>query len=152
MKKYKSKHPATSPISSLLAEQNTSSLIVQAQQSKKLERLIKARQPLRGVSFDVGPMKQDKLKLFVGTPAAITRLRQSLPSLIEHIQAAGWNINHIQLQIQTSHSPSGLAQARTKQAVFSPTAQKAWLALESRLHDPVILEATRALYKHHKLK
>ncbi|MCE2745678.1 MAG: flagellar hook-length control protein FliK [Burkholderiales bacterium] len=135
-----------------MQEPETSSLITQAAQSRRLEKTIHSWPSLRGVTFSVGPIKKDKLKIFVSTPAALTRLRQSLPSLIQHLQGSGLNINEIQLQIQTNPLMSKQLERRPKKAVFSEAAKKAWLDLESRLADSPLKEATQALNKHHKFK
>lgn len=148
----KPKHSALSPLASLMQEPQTSSLITQAAHSRRLEKIIHTWPSLRGVTFSVGPVKKDKLKIFVSTPAAITRLRQSLPSLIQHLQSSGMNINEIQLQIQTNPLISKQLDKRPKKAVFSEVAKKAWLDLENRLDDSPLKEATQALNKHHNLK
>ena len=148
----KPKYSALSPLASLLQEPQTSSLITQAAQSRRLEKIIQTWPSLRGVTFSVGPIKQDKLKIFVSTPAALTRLRQSLPSLIQHLQNSGMNINEIQLQIQTNPLVSKQLERRPKKSVFSEVARKAWLDLENRLEESPLKEATQALNKHHKLK
>lgn len=148
----KPKHSALSPLASLMQEPQTSSLITQAAHSRRLEKIIHTWPSLRGVTFSVGPVKKDKLKIFVSTPAAITRLRQSLPSLIQHLQSSGMNINEIQLQIQTNPLISKQLDKRPKKAVFSEAARKAWLDLENRLDDSPLKEATQALNKHHNLK
>jgi len=148
----KPKHSALSPLASLMQEPQTSSLITQAAQSRRLEKIIHSWPSLRGVTFSVGPIKKDKLKIFVSTPAALTRLRQSLPSLIQHLQNSSMNINDIQLQIQTNPLTSKQLERRPKQAVFSDAAKKAWLDLENRLEDSPIKEATQALNRHHKFK
>jgi hypothetical protein len=148
----KPKHSALSPLASLMQEPQTSSLITQAAQSRRLEKIIHTWPSLRGVTFSVGPIKKDKLKIFVSTPAALTRLRQSLPSLIQHLQGSGMNINEIQLQIQTNPLTSKQLERRPKRAVFSDAARKAWLDLENRLGDSPLKEATQALNKHPKFK
>jgi hypothetical protein len=148
----KFKHSALSPLASLMQEPQTSSLITQAAQSRRLEKIIHTWPSLRGVTFSVGPVKKDKLKIFVSTPAALTRLRQSLPSLIQHLQNSSMNINDIQLQIQTNPLTSKQLERRPKKAVFTDAAKKAWLDLENRLEDSPIKEATQALNKHHKFK
>lgn len=148
----KYKHSALSPLASLMQEAQTSSLITQAAQSKRLEKIIHTWPSLRGVTFSVGPVKKDKLKIFVSTPAALTRLRQSLPSLIQHLQNSSMNINDIQLQIQTNPLTSKQLERLPKKAVFSDAAKKAWLDLENRLEDSPIKEATQALNKHHKFR
>ena len=135
-----------------MADSATGSLLAQAAQSRRLEGIIQTWPSLRGVSFNVGPIKGDKLKIFVSTPAAITRLRQSLPSLVNFLQTSGVHINQIQLQIQTNPLPSKHFNSRPKRALFSDAAKKAWLELEPKLTDSPILEATKALYRHHKLK
>lgn len=135
-----------------MQEPNSGLLIAQARESKRLEHLVQGWPALRGVSFSIGPIKQDKLKIFVSTPAALTRLRQSLPSLIEHLQRSGVNVNHIQLQIQTNPLPTAANAFRKKRAVFTPAAKKAWLELEGRLEDSPVKEATQALNRHHKFK
>lgn len=154
--KYSAKSPrlstALSPLASLMQEPETSSLITQAAQSRRLEKIIHAWPALRGVIFSVGPIKKDKLKIFVSNPAALTRLRQSIPSLILHLQGSGMNINDIQLQIQTNPLPSKQLERRPKRAVFSDAARNAWLDLENRLDNSPLKEATQALNKHHKLK
>jgi hypothetical protein len=148
----KTKHSALSPLASLMQEPQTSSLITLAAQSRRLEKIIHTWPSLRGVTFSVGPVKKDKLKIFVSTPAALTRLRQSLPSLIQHLQNSSMNINDIQLQIQTNPLTSKQLERRPKKAVFSDAAKKAWLELETRLEDSPIKEATQAQNKHHKFK
>jgi hypothetical protein len=148
----KTKPSALSPLASLMQEPQTSSLITLAAQSRRLEKIIHTWPSLRGVTFSVGPVKKDKLKIFVSTPAALTRLRQSLPSLIQHLQNSSMNINDIQLQIQTNPLTSKQLERRPKKAVFSDAAKKAWLELETRLEDSPIKEATQALNKHHKFK
>lgn len=148
----KPKHSSLSPLASLMQEPQTSSLIAQAAQSRRLEKIIHSWPSLRGVTFSVGPVKKDKLKIFVSTPAALTRLRQSLPSLIQHLQSSGMNINDIQLQIQTNPLISRQLAKQPKRAVFSDAAKKAWLDLENRLEDSPLKQATRALNKHHNLK
>lgn len=135
-----------------MQEPQTSSLITLAAQSRRIETIIHTWPSLRGVTFSVGPVKKDKLKIFVSTPAALTRLRQSLPSLILHLQNAKVNINDIQLQIQTNPLTSKQLERRPKKAVFSDAAKKAWLDLESRLENSPIKEATQALNKHHEFK
>ena len=148
----KPKHSALSPLASLMQEPQTSSLIAQAAQSRRLEKIIHSWPSLRGVTFSVGPIKKDKLKIFVSTPAALTRLRQSLPSLVLHLQGSGMNINEIQLQIQTNPLISKQLDKQPKRAVFSEAAKKAWLDLENRLEDSPLKQATQALNKHHNLK
>lgn len=148
----KTKPSALSPLASLMQEPQTSSLITQAAQSRRLEKIIHTWPSLRGVTFSVGPVKKDKLKIFVSTPAALTRLRQSLPSLIQHLQNSSMNINDIQLQIQTNPLTSKQLERRPKKAVFSDAAKKAWLELETRLEDSPVKAATQALNKHHKFK
>jgi hypothetical protein len=148
----KPKHSALSPLASLMQEPQTSSLIAQAAQSRRLEKIIHSWPSLRGVTFSVGPIKKDKLKIFVSTPAALTRLRQSLPSLVQHLQGSGMNINEIQLQIQTNPLISKQLDKQPKRAVLSEAAKKAWLDLESRLEDSPLKQATQALNKHHNLK
>jgi hypothetical protein len=148
----KPKHSALSPLASLMQEPQTSSLITQAAQSRRLEKIIHSWPSLRGVTFSVGPIKKDKLKIFVSTPAALTRLRQSLPSLVQHLQGSGMNINEIQLQIQTNPLISKQLDKQPKRAVFSEAAKKAWLDLENRLEDSPLKKATQALNKHHNLK
>jgi hypothetical protein len=148
----KPKHSALSPLASLMQEPQTSSLITQAAQSRRLEKIIHSWPSLRGVTFSVGPIKKDKLKIFVSTPAALTRLRQSLPSLVQHLQGSGMNINEIQLQIQTNPLISKQLKKQPKRAVFSEAAKKAWLELENRLEDSPLKQATQALNKHHNLK
>ena len=148
----KPKHSALSPLASLMQEPQTSSLITQAAQSRRLEKIIHSWPSLRGVTFSVGPIKKDKLKIFVSTPAALTRLRQSLPSLVLHLQGSGMNINEIQLQIQTNPLISKQLDKQPKRAVFSEAAKKAWLDLEKRLEDSPLKQATQALNKHHNLK
>ena len=148
----KPKHSALSPLASLMQEPQTSSLITQAAQSRRLEKIIHSWPSLRGVTFSVGPIKKDKLKIFVSTPAALTRLRQSLPSLVQHLQGSGMNINEIQLQIQTNPLISKQLDKQPKRAVFSEAAKKAWLDLEKRLEDSPLKQATQALNKHHNLK
>lgn len=148
----KPKNSALSPLASLLKEPQTSSLITQAAQSRHVERIIGSWPSLRGVTFSVGPIKKDKLKLFVSTPAALTRLRQSLPSLIQHLQGSGVNINDIQLQIQTNPLLSKHLDRQPKRAVFTPAAKTAWLELENRLEESPLKQATSALNKHHKFK
>lgn len=148
----KPKHSALSPLASLMQEPQTSSLITQAAQSRRLEKIIHSWPSLRGVTFSVGPIKKDKLKIFVSTPAALTRLRQSLPSLVLHLQGSGMNINEIQLQIQTNPLISKQLDKQPKRAVFSEAAKKAWLDLENRLEDSPLKQATQALNKHHNLK
>lgn len=135
-----------------MQEPQTSSLITQAAQSRRLEKIIHSWPSLRGVTFNVGPIKKDKLKIFVSTPAALTRLRQSLPSLVQHLQGSGMNINEIQLQIQTNPLISKQLDKQPKRAVFSEAAKKAWLDLENRLEDSPLKHATQALNKHHNLK
>jgi hypothetical protein len=135
-----------------MQEPQTSSLITQAAQSRRLEKIIHSWPSLRGVTFSVGPIKKDKLKIFVSTPAALTRLRQSLPSLVLHLQGSGMNINEIQLQIQTNPLISKQLDKQPKRAVFSEAAKKAWLDLENRLEDSPLKQATQALNKHHNLK
>jgi hypothetical protein len=135
-----------------MQEPQTSSLITQAAQSRRLEKIIHSWPSLRGVTFSVGPIKKDKLKIFVSTPAALTRLRQSLPSLVQHLQGSGMNINEIQLQIQTNPLISKQLDKQPKRAVFSEAAKKAWLDLENRLEDSPLKQATQALNKHHNLK
>jgi len=135
-----------------MQDAQTSSLITQAAQSRRLEKIIHSWPSLRGVTFSVGPIKKDKLKIFVSTPAALTRLRQSLPSLVQHLQGSGMNINEIQLQIQTNPLISKQLVKQPKRAVFSEAAKKAWLDLENRLEDSPLKEATQALNKHHNLK
>lgn len=135
-----------------MQEPQTSSLITQAAQSRRLEKIIHSWPSLRGVTFSVGPIKKDKLKIFVSTPAALTRLRQSLPSLVQHLQGSGMNINEIQLQIQTNPLISKQLKKQPKRAVFSEAAKKAWLELENRLEDSPLKQATQALNKHHNLK
>lgn len=148
----KPKHSTLSPLASLMQDAQTSSLITQAAQSRRLEKIIHSWPSLRGVTFSVGPIKKDKLKIFVSTPAALTRLRQSLPSLVQHLQGSGMNINEIQLQIQTNPLISKQLVKQPKRAVFSEAAKKAWLDLENRLEDSPLKEATQALNKHHNLK
>ena len=148
----KPKHSALSPLASLMQEPQTSSLIAQAAQSRRLEKIIHSWPFLRGVTFSVGPIKKDKLKIFVSTPAALTRLRQSLPSLVQHLQGSGMNINEIQLQIQTNPLISKQLNKQPKRAVFSEAAKKAWLDLENRLEDSPLKQATQALNKRHNLK
>ncbi len=148
----KPKHSALSPLASLMNEPQTSSLITQAAQSRRLEKIIQNWPALRGVTFSVGPIKKDKLKIFVSTPAALTRLRQSLPSLVQHLNSSGMNINDIQLQIQTHAMLARQLPDHAKRAVFSNAAKKAWLDLENRLEDSPLKEATQALNKHHGIK
>lgn len=148
----KPKHSALSPLASLMQEAQTSSLITLAAQSRRLEKIIQNWPSLRGVTFSVGPVKKDKLKIFVSTPAALTRLRQSIPSLIQHLQSSGTNINDIQLQIQTNPLISRQLERHPKKAVFSEAAKKAWLDLENGLEESPLKEATQSLNKHHKFK
>lgn len=148
----KPKHSALSPLASLMQAPDTSALLALAAQSRRIESVIRAWPALRGVTFSVGPVKKDKLKIFVSTPAALTRLRHSLPSLIQHLQGMGVNINEIQLQVQTSSLGSKQLQQRPKRAVFSETARKAWLDLENRLESSPLKDATAALNKHHNTK
>ncbi|HEX4880375.1 MAG TPA: hypothetical protein VFV39_11055 [Limnobacter sp.] len=148
----KPKRSALSPLASLMREPQTSSLIAQARESKRLENIVQGWPTLRGVTFSIGPIKQDKLKIFVSTPAALTRLRQSLPSLVEHLQRSGVNVNHIQLQIQTSVRMSNPLALRPKRAVLTDAAKRAWLDLETRLEESPVKDATRALNRHHKFK
>lgn len=148
----KPKHSQFSPMSSLLGRGDTAGLVALAEHSARLEKTLKSWPALRGVTFAVGPLKQDKLKLFVGTPSALTRLRQSLPSLLELLQQHGWNVKHIQLQVQTGASLSKANTPKAKQASFGPAARKAWLELEKQLPESPVLEATRALNKHHRFK
>lgn len=148
----KPKHSALSPLASLMQAPDTSALLELAAQSRRIESVIRAWPALRGVTFSVGPVKKDKLKIFVSTPAALTRLRHSLPSLIQHLQGMGVNINEIQLQVQTSSLGSKQLQQRPKRAVFSETARKAWLDLENRLESSPLKDATAALNKHHNTK
>lgn len=148
----KSKHSQFSNLASLLHQGATSSLIAQAAQSRWLEKTIQGWPSLRGVTFSVGPLKNDTLKIFVSTPASLTRLRQSIPSLIAHLQKSGLNINQIQLQIQTNPLVSKQLDIKPKRAVFSDAAKKAWLDLENRLIDSPIRDATTALNKNHKFK
>lgn len=148
----KPKHSALSPLASLMQAPDTSALLALAAQSRRIESVIRAWPALRGVTFSVGPVKKDKLKIFVSTPAALTRLRHSLPSLIQHLQGMGVNINEIQLQVQTSSLGSKQLQQRPKRAVFSETARKAWLDLENRLESSSLKDATAALNKHHNTK
>ncbi|HEY1057885.1 MAG TPA: hypothetical protein VGE55_04055 [Limnobacter sp.] len=148
----KPKHSHFSPLTSLLQNSETGSLIARAAQSSRLEKTIKGWPALRGVAFSVGPLKNDQLKLFVGTPAALTRLRQSLPSLITHLQQSGLNVNHIQLQIQTNPLVSKQLNRKPKRAVFTDAARKAWLDLENKLPDSPVKTATSALNRHHKFK
>ncbi|HEX4916433.1 MAG TPA: hypothetical protein VFV43_00905 [Limnobacter sp.] len=135
-----------------MQEPQTSSLIAQARESKRLENIIQGWPALRGVTFSIGPIKQDKLKIFVSTPAALTRLRQSLPSLVEHLQRSGVNVNHIQLQIQTNPLVSDQLALRPKRGILTEAAKKAWLDLETRLGESPVKDATRALNRHHKFK
>jgi hypothetical protein len=148
----KLKHSALSPLASLMQEAQTSTLINQAAQSKRLEKIIQTWPALRGVTFSVGPINKDKLKIFVSTPAALTRIRQSLPSLISQLQNLGLTINEIQLKMQTnSIMPTNLSKS-PKKAVFSEAAKNAWLDLENRLDDSPLKYATQSLNKHHKFK
>lgn len=148
----KPKHSVLSPLASLMKEPQTSALLALAAQSRQVEKIIHAWPSLRGVTFSVGPIKQNKLKIFVSTPAALTRLRQSIPSLILHLQGAGLNISDIQLQIQTNPVASKQLGKAPKKAVFSEAARKAWLDLENRLVESPLKQATRTLNKHHKFK
>ena len=146
------KRSQLSSLSKVLHGGSTGTLIAQAAHSRGLEKLIQGWPPLRGVTFGVGPLKNDKLKIFVSTPAALTRLRQSLPSLIEHLQQSGANITQIQLQIQTNPLTSPQLHKQPKRAIFSDAAKKAWIELEQRLESSPILNATQALNRHHKFK
>jgi hypothetical protein len=149
----KNKRTQFNSLNNVLQDGQMNGLIAQASQSRWLEQKIQGWLPLRGVSFSVGPLKNGSLKLLVSSPSALTRLRQSLPSLIEHLQQSGTTVTQIQLQIQTNPLISKQLSKKPKQAVFSEAAKKAWLELEQKLDDDSpVRNATAALNRHHKFK
>jgi hypothetical protein len=141
-----------SPIESLATDLNASSLIRQAEAAARLKNALAGWPALRGVTFHIGPVHVETLKIYVSTPAALTRIRQSVPSLVQHLQSLGYGISDILLKVQTSPLPSLTQKSHQKRAFFSENAKKAWLALENKIVDPHIKAATEKLYAHHQMK
>lgn len=136
-------------IGSLQADQGGSALIQAASQSLELQRVLKSWPALRGVSFQAGPIKQDKLTLYVASPSALARIKQSVPSLIGLLQSRGWIIHQIQVKVQTLSGSSNQFVTPRKKANISPKGLESWNALKEKLDDPDLLAATTRLTIHH---
>lgn len=115
----------------------------------RIKQLVLGWPSLRGVTFQVGPLQNGKLKLFVSTPAAISRLRQSTQSLVQFLNEHSVFVTDVQLRIQSPQGPDRASLKPPKRAVMSEAGKKAWRALENRLQDDDLLKATQALNRHH---
>lgn len=143
---------ARSPLQSLAQDHEGSNLLRQAETAVQLKRTLSGFPALRGVVFHVGPIQKGNLKIFVSTPAALARIRQSIPSLVAHLQDRGLGITDIALKVQTNPVPLGPKRTAIKQAVLSPKGLQSWAALQEKLTHPDLIQATAKLNKHHQKK
>ena len=124
------------------------SLLRTAADLLRLQAHIQTWPALRGVGFALAPAQGDTLKILVNNPSALARIKQSVPSLIQHLRQAGWHINHIQLQIQTRAQPGPTSAPRKRpQPNMGTKGEKAWQSLAETLTDPHLKAATDRLIK-----
>ncbi|NJM31961.1 MAG: hypothetical protein HC848_02525 [Limnobacter sp.] len=102
---------------------------------------------MRGTHIQVGPLKNRTLKLFVGTPSNLARIRQSLPSMIHFLQTKGLDIAEITLKIQSIQANA--PPPSPKKGVMPQSAKNVWLELEKQAVEPAIKKAARRLCAHH---
>ncbi|MDX1670011.1 MAG: hypothetical protein R3194_11380 [Limnobacter sp.] len=121
-----------------------------AEQAIALRKLLTGWPAMRGVTFEPGPIKNGTLVLFVANPSALSRIKQSIPSLLDMLRSKGWLIQKVKVKIQTLQPQSLTAASRQKKALMPDIALKEWEKLEKNLQDPVLRAAIARLNHHHR--
>ena len=142
-------HTIHNCLDSLKKDPNGLSFIHIAQQSIVLKGLLTGWHALHGVEFEVGSIKNEGVTLFVANPSALSRIKQSLPSLLQQLRQNGWLIQKINLKV-TSLPGSNLPKSRNRNNKRIPKlGLEAFKALEQQIDNEEIFAAIQKLNRHH---
>lgn len=146
---------SSAPASPLMGwlEQDPKQFLQTAQRYLQLEQLIQKNVPLGLQNCRVAHIDKQSLIIAVPSAAHANKLRQITPSLLQVLQAHQWQINQIQLQIQsvlfTEEKPLGTV--RQGGVGIDSTGIEAFSELEKQLDDgPLAIAIKRLLARHQR--
>lgn len=136
-------------------EKDPQQLLKTAQRYLQLEQLIQQNLPAGIQHCKVAHIDRQTVVLAVPSAAHANKLRQILPTLLEKLQQHQWQLNQIQIHIQsvlfTGIKPLGMV--RQGGSGINASGIEAFKQLEKQLDDgPLALAVQRLLSRHEKQK
>lgn len=133
-------------------EKDPQQLLQKAQRYLQLEQLVQQNAPSGLQHCKVAHIDRQTLIIAVPSAAHANKLRQSIPTLINTLQNHKWQINQVQIQIQsvlfTGVKPLG--EVRQGGAGIDASGIAAFTQLEKQLNDdgPLAVAVQRLLSRH----
>lgn len=145
---------AASPVMGWL-EKDPQQLLKTAQRYLQLEQLIQENLPAGIQHCKVAHIDRQTVVLAVPSAAHANKLRQTIPTLLDKLQQHQWQLNQIQIHIQsvlfTGIKPLGIV--RQGGSGINASGIDAFKQLEKHLEDgPLALAVQRLLSRHEKQK
>lgn len=132
-------------------DQKSSDVLATARQLLAAEALILDVLPA-AMARRVKVARIDRQRLTLSVPGAAhaARLRQSAPTLIEHLGKHGWTVNEIVVRVNAG-LPDTRAQTTLRETrPLDAQALQAFAALEKNVRPGPLAEAISRLLKHHR--
>lgn len=134
-------------------EKDPQQLLKTAQRYLQLEQLIQENLPAGIQHCKVAHIDRQTVVLAVPSAAHANKLRQTIPTLLDKLQQHQWQLNQIQIQIQsvlfTGVKPLGIV--RQGGAGINASGIAAFEQLEKQLEEgPLALAVQRLLSRHQK--
>ena len=143
---------SASPVMGWL-EKDPQQLLKTAQRYLQLEQLIQKNLPTGLQHCKVAHIDRQTVVLAVPSAAHANKLRQTIPTLLDMLQQHNWQLNQIQIHIQsvlfTGIKPLGIV--RQGGSGINASGIEAFKQLEEQLEDgPLALAIQRLLSRHQK--
>lgn len=136
-------------LDSLKNDSNGLALFQSAQQSIVLKNLLSSWHALTGVDFDVGPIKNNEVTLYVANPSALSRIKQSIPSLLQQLRQNGWLVQKIKLKVHSLPSAWKKKEHILRNKQIPKSGLEAFKQLENAVENEEIQAAVMKLNRRH---
>lgn len=131
--------------------QSSSSVLATAQRLLALQEAIAKQLPLAmRDKFAVSQVKGNELTLIVEHAALASKLRQLQPTLLKHIQLAGFNVETLKFKVASRPNRPPVIQSQKLAQPLNETDLGHFEALGSQLDAGPLADAVRRLLAHHR--
>ena len=131
--------------------QNSSSVLVTAQRLLALQNVIRKQLPLAmQPGFAVAQAQGNEITVIADHAALAAKLRQLQPTLLKHIQAAGWNTETIRIKVASRPNSPPSSPTSRQARVLDETDLNHFDSLSQQLDAGPLADAVKRLLTHHR--
>ena len=131
--------------------QSSSTVLVTAQRLLALQDLIRKQLPATmQQGFAVAQAKGSEITVIADHAALAAKLRQLQPTLIRHIQAAGWNSDTIRIKVANRPNTPPTTPTSRQARALDQTDLSHFESLGQQLEAGPLADAVKRLLAHHR--